>query len=231
MGVAYIDGTWGNSFDPRSSHTYEKVYHADDLSAKNQSSEQILVCKHLGGLHDSKGDIDVSADQQEIVVDEVAPLQELTIEFLSKTLSLASSTLLTAYKSHKPTPCTTPFHGFRVPPISIQDYLSRMHHYFRCSDSCFIASWIYLERLLDLHKEFQLDELCIHRLLAVGVIVSAKFFDDAFCSNAYYAKVCGLKLDEVNSLEATFLRLINWQVGITAEVFEEYHHRFSASVN
>eukprot|EP00971_Amphidinium_carterae_P312010 6202150-Amphidinium_carterae.1 len=60
-------------------------------------------------------------------------------------------------------------------------------------------------------------------------MLAVKFFDDVYYSNAYYAKVGGVRTKddasayfhqhEVNALEAQFLKLIEWRLHVTPQVF------------
>ncbi|KAL8542832.1 hypothetical protein ACS0TY_003646 [Phlomoides rotata] len=40
------------------------------------------------------------------------------------------------------------FHGFSRPTISIESYLERILKYANCSPSCFIVTYIYLDRFI-----------------------------------------------------------------------------------
>lgn len=63
--------------------------------------------------------------------------------------------------------------------------------------------------------------LTIHRLFAIATVVSAKIQDDdEHFSNSYYAKVCGLSLRQLNSLEANFMSLISWNLFVDPEEYD-----------
>lgn len=117
----------------------------------------------------------------------------------------------------------TPFHAIRAPAISVPDYMKRLFTYFKCSEACLLTSLIYIDRVMKLHPGFQVSERCIHRVLATSLVLSAKFNDDVYYSNAYYAKVSGLSLKEMNTLEVFFLKAVNWSVSITTQEYEDYH--------
>jgi len=61
-------------------------------------------------------------------------------------------------------------------------------------------------------------------------MLAVKFFDDVYYSNAYYAKVGGVKTKEVNTLEQHFLRLIDWQLAVTPQEYEQYRNQVFAAV-
>jgi len=114
------------------------------------------------------------------------------------------------------------FQAVREPPMPVLGYLTRLRTYCQCSDACFVASLVLIDRAVRLRPGFEVSNLTIHRLLAASVVIGAKFLDDVYYSNAYYAKVCGLSVRELNSLEAALLRLVDWRVAINPEEFDHY---------
>ncbi len=82
-------------------------------------------------------------------------------------------------------------------------------------------SLIYIDRLIQ-RSNFLLTELNVHRVVITSVLLAAKFFDDAYYNNAYYAKVGGVLVSEMNGLEVDFLFRINFSLHVTPEVFDKY---------
>jgi len=117
----------------------------------------------------------------------------------------------------------THFHSVRAPSMSVKDYLARIHKYFVCSDECYVLALIYIDRLGKIDPAMTVCNLSVHRLLVIAVMVAAKFHDDIYYSNNYYAKVGGLTLKEVNALEAKMLTLVDWHVYVGPEEYELYH--------
>lgn len=62
----------------------------------------------------------------------------------------------------------------------------------------------------------------MHRVVITAVLLAAKFFDDAYYNNAYYAKVGGVMVSEMNGLEVDFLFRINFSLHVTPEVYDKY---------
>lgn len=124
----------------------------------------------------------------------------------------------------------THFHSVKAPALSIHDYLARISQYFQCSNECFVLSLVYIDRIVKLHPEFTICNLNIHRLLVTSVMLAVKFFDDVYYSNAYYAKVGGIKTKEVNGLEYQFLRLIDWRVQVSPQEYDQYRNHVYAAV-
>ena len=118
-------------------------------------------------------------------------------------------------------PVITKFHALRPPSISIHDYLARILRYANCSGECFVLALVYIDRLIK-HQNFVICGLNIHRVIVTSVTLAAKFFDDAFYNNAYYAKIGGIPVRELNSLELEFLFLVNFSLHVTPLDFYHY---------
>ncbi|KAK9161208.1 hypothetical protein Syun_007549 [Stephania yunnanensis] len=114
----------------------------------------------------------------------------------------------------------TIFHGLRAPTLSIQQYIERIFKYSSCSPSCFVVAHIYLDRYLQ-KGDVYLTFLNVHRLLITSVMIAAKFVDDAFFNNAYYAKVGGVSTAEMNSLEMDFLFSLDFRLHVTVDAFKK----------
>ena len=99
--------------------------------------------------------------------------------------------------------------------------MRRIHKYASCSNECFILALIYIDRLIQ-RNNFVLTELNVHRVVITAILLAAKFFDDAYYNNAYYSKVGGVLVSEMNGLEVDFLFRINFSLHVTPELFEKY---------
>lgn len=115
----------------------------------------------------------------------------------------------------------TKFHALKAPGISILQYLERIHKYASCSTECFILALIYIDRLIQRHN-FVLNELNVHRVVLTSILLAAKFFDDAYYNNAYYAKVGGVLVSEINGLEVEFLFRLNFSLHVKPDEFAKY---------
>merc|ERR1719436_676415 len=76
---------------------------------------------------------------------------------------------------------------------------------------------------MDVHSCLNVTAYNVHRLLLTSVVVAVKFHDDVYFANAYYAQVGGVSNHELNNLEASFLKLINWRLHVTREEYLNYH--------
>jgi len=156
-----------------------------------------------------------------------AEVSRATDEFVP---ALANVLTHLARVSEKPQGKVTYFHSVRAPPLSIHDYLLRIAKYFQCSKECFVLCLVYIDRIVKLHPEFTICSLNIHRLLVTAAMLAVKFFDDVYYSNAYYAKVGGVRTKEVNALETQFLKLIDWRLHVTPQEYDQYRNHVYLAV-
>ena len=56
-------------------------------------------------------------------------------------------------------------------------------------------------------------------------MLAAKFFDDKYYNNKYYALVGGIKNQELNLLERVFLENLQYQLFVLPEIFGKYSER------
>ncbi|KAF5744264.1 cyclin-U4-1 [Tripterygium wilfordii] len=114
------------------------------------------------------------------------------------------------------------FHGLTRPSISIQSYLDRIFKYANCSPSCFIVAYVYLDRFAQSQPSLPINSFNVHRLLITSVMVAAKFMDDMYYNNGYYAKVGGISKTEMNYLELDFLFGLGFNLNVTPNTFYTY---------
>jgi hypothetical protein len=115
------------------------------------------------------------------------------------------------------------FHAQRPPAITIADYLLRIAKYGLCSGECFVLALVYIDRIIQQNPTFVVNSLNIHRLLITSVMLAAKFFDDQYFNNAYYAKVGGVPPPEMNTLEVEFLFMTNFSLFVTTDTYRQYY--------
>ncbi|KAF7804753.1 cyclin-P3-1 [Senna tora] len=115
----------------------------------------------------------------------------------------------------------TVFHGLTAPTLTVANYIDRIFKYSACSPSCFVLAHIYIDRFLHL-THLKLTSLNVHRLLITTIMLAAKFMDDAFFNNAYYAKVGGISTSELNRLEMNFLLGVDFRLQVSVETFGRY---------
>lgn len=118
---------------------------------------------------------------------------------------------------------TSGFYSARAPRISIKSYLKRIHHFFACSDECFVLALVYIDRIAKRAPAIILCDRSVHRVLFFSMMLAAKFHDDVSYSNKYYAKVGGMPVSEVNTLELEILTMLNWKMIVQPKDYHLYH--------
>ncbi|KAF0933810.1 hypothetical protein E2562_019267 [Oryza meyeriana var. granulata] len=122
---------------------------------------------------------------------------------------------------------TAPASAFRAttkPGISVRAYAARIARFAGCSPACYVVAYIYLDRLLRRGRCLALavDSYSVHRLLITAILSAVKFMDDICYNNAYFAKVGGISLAEMNYLEVDFLFVVGFDLNVTPETFGDY---------
>ncbi|KAK1305724.1 Cyclin-U4-1 [Acorus calamus] len=146
------------------------------------------------------------------------------IKFLSSLLQRVAESNDVDQRSEPPPPHqrVSVFHGLTRPAISVQSYLERIFRYANCSPSCYVVAYIYLDRFARRQPQLPIDPFNVHRLLITSVLVAAKFMDDIYYNNAYYAKVGGISTAEMNFLELDFLFGLSFHLNMTPDTFHSY---------
>jgi hypothetical protein len=106
------------------------------------------------------------------------------------------------------------FNSSCVPAINIEDYLVRIRTYCRFSDSCFLIAFLYLNRI-----KIPINNFNVHRLVITSIVIACKFHED--CDdlelNTHYAKVGGITLKNLNTLEIEFLSYLDFNLCFSIE--------------
>ncbi|XP_008786194.2 cyclin-P4-1 [Phoenix dactylifera] len=123
---------------------------------------------------------------------------------------------------HRPPPLhhrAAAFHGLRRPNISVHGYLERIFRHADCSPACYAVAYVYLDRFTRRHPPVLIDSFNVHRLLITTILAAVKFMDDIHYGNAYFAKVGGISLMEMNCLEMDFLFGVGFELNVTPMIF------------
>ncbi|TVU28995.1 hypothetical protein EJB05_20537 [Eragrostis curvula] len=116
------------------------------------------------------------------------------------------------------------FRATTKPGISVRAYTARIARFAGCSPACYVVAYVYLDRFLRRGRRLALavDSYSVHRLLITSVLAAVKFMDDICYNNAYFAKVGGISLVEMNYLEVDFLFGVGFDLNVTPETFGDY---------
>ena len=61
------------------------------------------------------------------------------------------------------------------------------------------------------------------RLILTSVLLTSKFYNDIFYGNHFVAYVGGVNLEEMNLLEAEFLKFLDWKLWVDISEYERYY--------
>ena len=113
----------------------------------------------------------------------------------------------------------TEFHSSENPTPKIGCYSRRLIEHLNCSvESCVIAL-VHINRLKSF-PNFPIDSLNIHRLLLTSLVCSSKYFEDVpIGNNACWARIGGISLKEMNHLERSFLKRIDYRMFVDEEEY------------
>mmetsp|Transcript_12808 Transcript_12808/g.21880 ORF Transcript_12808/g.21880 Transcript_12808/m.21880 type:complete len:176 (+) Transcript_12808:29-556(+) len=118
----------------------------------------------------------------------------------------------------------TPFHAASIPTVGIQQYLCRFLQYARANEEQLVSSLIYLERFLE-NSESSLDVLSVHRLALIALVTACKYTNDNPYNNSFYARIGGLPVPELNSLELVFLSSLQFELYIHPKTYQQSYDR------
>lgn len=100
----------------------------------------------------------------------------------------------------------------------------------KCAYRDLLAALVYVDTLINGGVISGISFHNMHRLVALSIMTSTKFFDDVHYSNASWSKIVGIPLRELNSAEVVFLQSLDFHVNIQAETLQmwsEWISRFA----
>jgi hypothetical protein len=113
------------------------------------------------------------------------------------------------------------FYSKHVPPITIEDYLKRLHQYCPLSPAVYLAVSVYIYKLAVVEQAMSVTPLNAHRLLLAGVRVASKALEDENFRNSRFARVGGITDREMGRLEVGFCFLMSFNLKVDAEAMKQ----------
>ncbi|KAI1781394.1 cyclin-domain-containing protein [Hypoxylon cercidicola] len=117
---------------------------------------------------------------------------------------------------------TRKFFSKQPPPISIQDYLLRIHRYCPMSTAVYLATSFYIFRLAVEERAIPVTRRNCHRLLLAGLRVAMKALEDLSYPHAKIARVGGVSEIELARLEISFCFLTGFELVIGEEMLRNH---------
>ena len=115
------------------------------------------------------------------------------------------------------------FSAYTIPNISLNEYLIRIQSYSDIEKSTLILALILIDKMCK-KSEILLTPYNIHRILFSSVLISIKYNEDNYFDNTFYSQIAGVKTDELQMLEYTFLEYNNFNVFVYDYEFERYEN-------
>ena len=115
------------------------------------------------------------------------------------------------------------FSSLKYPKIPLSNYIKRIKKYTEMDESTFIIALIYIDRICEI-SNLILTPFNIHRLICTSVLIAIKYNEDIIYENSFYADVFGIDSEELILLELQFLGLINFNLFIHKNEFNQYHN-------
>ena len=79
---------------------------------------------------------------------------------------------------------------------------------------------IYIDRVCK--KKVFLNEFNIHRIMIIAIYIAYTYNEDIIYDNNYLSLVSGMSKNEIVTLEEDFLELIEFNLFVTDEIYEQY---------
>ncbi|KAI0594578.1 cyclin-domain-containing protein [Biscogniauxia sp. FL1348] len=117
---------------------------------------------------------------------------------------------------------TRKFFSKAPPPISIEDYLLRMHRFCPMSTAVYLATSYYIYRLAVEERAIPVTRRNCHRLLLAGLRVAMKALEDLSYPHAKIARVGGVSEIELARLEISFCFLTGFELVVGEETLRKH---------
>ena len=115
------------------------------------------------------------------------------------------------------------FNTNKKPSVPVKKFLERVIKYCQPEPSTFITSLIYLDNIL-LKTKTKLTCMNSYKLFYACFVLSMKFNEDRHNSNKFYAKVCGVNINDFLLMEYRALKYLDFSLFIQAETYELYYN-------
>ncbi|KAI0016316.1 cyclin-domain-containing protein [Xylariomycetidae sp. FL0641] len=117
---------------------------------------------------------------------------------------------------------TRKFYSKAPPPISVEDYLLRIHRFCPMSTAVYLATSLYIFRLAVEERAIPVTKRNCHRLLLAGLRVAMKALEDLSYPHAKMAHVGGVSEPELARLEISFCFLAGFELVVREETLRKH---------
>ncbi|KAG5953913.1 hypothetical protein E4U53_007825 [Claviceps sorghi] len=124
---------------------------------------------------------------------------------------------------------TRKFYSKKEPPISINQYLTRLHQFCPMSTAVYLATSLYIHRLAVEERAIPVTRRNAHRLVLAGLRVAMKVLEDLSYPHAKIAKVGGVSEVELARLEISFCFLAGFDLIVGEELLRSHWEELRGS--
>ena len=145
------------------------------------------------------------------------------INSISNTLNtiLEKNKKLSNYKDILKNQSKMYFSSYTIPTITIKEYLTRIQIYSGVESSTLILALILIDKMCK-RSGILLTYFNIHRILFSSLLISIKYNEDSFFNNTFYSQIAGVKPEELQLLEYTFLEYNDFNVFVKDFEYIQY---------
>lgn len=118
---------------------------------------------------------------------------------------------------------TRKFYSKLEPPISITQYLLRLHQFCPMSTAVYIATSLYIHRLAVEQGAVHVTRRNVHRLVLAGLRVATKALEDLAYPHSKVSKVGGVSEAELARLEISFCFLAGFELVVGNEMLKAHY--------
>ncbi|KAL7943361.1 cyclin domain-containing protein [Trichoderma barbatum] len=117
---------------------------------------------------------------------------------------------------------TRKFYSKNEPPISVNQYLLRLHQFCPMSTAVYLATSLYIHRLAVEERAIPVTRRNAHRLVLAGLRVAMKALEDLSYPHTKIAKVGGVSEVELARLEISFCFLAGFELVVGEELLKKH---------
>lgn len=114
------------------------------------------------------------------------------------------------------------FYSKKPPPISLEEYLLRVHGYCPMSTAVYLATSLYIHRLAVIERIIPVTARNAHRLVLAGLRVSMKKLEDQKYGHSRFARVGGVSEAELGKLEVSFCFLTSFDLKASERMLTDH---------
>ena len=111
-----------------------------------------------------------------------------------------------------------------ISKMEIDEFIERIVNYLHIDNTLLVLSMMILDKVLA--NKFILTENNVHKMIFICFMETQKFYEDENFKNKDYALVCGVSVDELLLMEVSFMELINFNLFIKDEDYQNYYKNF-----